>query len=824
MKNSIIKFFLIYIFSLIIFKELDISLLLYLFLLAIGWGVSLFCYSNNKSNYYQEIVAISILSNFLAFISVKSFYADTWFEISNIFVRLLIGIILLEVVYVILNVIGNKNNSTWIQEGELFPEHKYDLDRLKALLRTTSIIGINSLRGSGKSFIVNYFTQAAEIKEQYFVVKIEALSYQFDEVDKILVHKLDEVLRENAVFSIYSEEMKAAVNTSILGRILYYFFQRGDSSTTSTFESLHEELSGLSKKVLIIYEDLERVERPEIIKRIFSISEQLSGDYIQIIYEFDGAELDRQEIDRAYREKYIPLEMNLTPINYQSIVNVIWNELGMKEIDKEIDMSIAKSVREAVQKIEILFLSSPYSELKIKSFKLNKNLLTIRRVRIFLLDLKAYLLNHAELKSDEIHIVIAFYFLKYFMYDQYQKLQIEKPIEETFLIPVDGGEYNLKELGESITDKDKMQKIQNALNNPEIAQIYSVYCLFNVDTYDYCMAQKHSSDMTEYTLLHFLKAKEHREKINRLIWNLLSNGESEYTDIDVCVKMFIEEVLNASETHQQKAWKKYMENLYYGKVFKNNISIFKMGHNFMVDMSKAMYLANVSANIWGKFLSFLSIYWNGNNLNIDFIKIIRYISLEDIELFIGVLRLFIRLEPEGHFNDVREYYWFLSKCIKAIWQLGICRSFEIELFVMDVYANPNEELKTHIIKLITEIIEQLRAEKDSFDNKTFRQDIDVIVRFLDKNIKIIKLEKAASNIKPKLTVDCHSERINREEFDKIKKMVSRETSLEEKERKFKAAVSESYEARKISYLDVRDLREEIFNDMPKKDRSRGVTQ
>lgn len=66
------------------------------------------------------------------------------------------------------------------EQPELFEEHRYDLQRVKGLLASTPIFGIDSSWGNGKSFVVDYLVKEPDIQAVYFVIKIEALAYQFE--------------------------------------------------------------------------------------------------------------------------------------------------------------------------------------------------------------------------------------------------------------------------------------------------------------------------------------------------------------------------------------------------------------------------------------------------------------------------------------------------------------------------------------------------------------------------------------------------------------------------------------------------------------------
>ncbi|WP_337744887.1 P-loop NTPase fold protein, partial [Megasphaera sp.] len=359
--------------------------------------------------------------------NLAMFVENIYFSIPT---RMLLALLAAEFICVIVQLHRHGDAITDDEQPELFEEHRYDLQRVKRMLASTPILGIDSSWGNGKSFVVDYLVKEQDVQEAYFVIKIEALSYQFEEFDSILIHKLDALLQENGIFSIYSEEIQEAANKSLLGRILYYFFRRGDSSRTSTFESLRTALAALPKKVLIIYEDLERVGKPDLIKRLFAISERLVGKNVQVIYEYDGRQLDEQGLERAYREKYIPLEMNLTPIRYESMVEYVWDELRMETIDRTVDIDSTKTIKGAVCHMGMVPFSGLFPKLQaMATVNIDKNALTVRRMRIFLTELKSYLAAHEKLSSNEISIVIAFYFIKHFMYEQFQCLKVGKTLE-----------------------------------------------------------------------------------------------------------------------------------------------------------------------------------------------------------------------------------------------------------------------------------------------------------------------------------------------------------------------------------------------------------
>ena len=815
MTHFFIKLFLVYAVSVIVFKGINLSFPLYLLLLVVGWGISLAAYPCRKNRFYQRNVLAFVVANVLGFITAQ--YENLAMFVENIYfsipVRMLLALLAAEFICVMVQLHRHGDAVTDDDQPELFEEHRYDLQRVKGLLASTPILGIDSSWGNGKSFVVNYLVKEPDIQAAYFVIKIEALAYQFEEFDSILIHKLDALLQENGVFSIYSEEIQEAADKSLLGRILYYFFRRGDSSRTSTFESLRTALATLSKKVLIIYEDLERVGKPDLIKRLFAISERLVGKNVQVIYEYDGWQLDEQGLKREYREKYIPLEMHLTPIRYESMVEYVWDELQMGMIDRPVDIDNAKTIKEAVRHMGMFPLSGLSPKLQATAkVNIDKNALTVRRMRIFLTELKSYLAAHEKLSSHEISIVIAFYFIKHFMYEQFQRLQVGKTLEETFLFSIQGQEYTLEMLADLLIDEESRKKVENALiHQDDVARTYAVYCLFRVDASDYywlAEAKRKKEEISQAEWLDFQKFEEQREKTNRLIWNLLANGESEYTDAEACVDKFEKEVLAIPREKQQQAWNAYSNDLYNGKVIKNNTTIFKMGNEPMRDMAKALYVSNPKLDTWGKFVSFLQDYWQENHLNLDrdFIEICQCFPNYNIDLFLSVLKVFIDIPIVGNFNDFDAYYNFLVKSVNGIFKTGILRSSETRLTERDIRElRKDGDVTGFLVEIIQRIIKELRNERKEFDSDTFHDDIDTIVRFLEHNIQIMQNPEKAPDNRPKVNIRFSGERVNQKVIDEILQILSENMPDEEKHERFKVAVKAAYAERKLTYDDVQYL-------------------
>lgn len=143
------------------------------------------------------------------------------------------------------------------------------------------------------------------------------MTYHYDEFDTVLVNQLEYLLRKHHIFSSYSIEIKKTFGQAFWGTLLYNYLHDWKSGNITAYEGLQKELCELNKKVIIIFEDIERVNHPDAVKKVFAIAEKLSCDRVKFIFEYNSEALDEQHIDREYRNRYIPYELNLTQITYK---------------------------------------------------------------------------------------------------------------------------------------------------------------------------------------------------------------------------------------------------------------------------------------------------------------------------------------------------------------------------------------------------------------------------------------------------------------------------------------------------------------------------
>lgn len=213
-----------------------------------------FCKKSNMS-LFRTLLGCAI-GNGMAFLFITNM-KDGILKISEITLPLLI--ILAIFAAAIIYFIHSYSDDSIFDTPRLYQEHAADLERMKHLLQFTDILGINAIWGNGKSFVVDYFCNEAETRKEYEIIRMGALEYSPEEFDYVLIQKLDQILRRNHIFSIFSLELQQTMKQTLWGRLAYYLFRGTDSSQVSAYDGLKKELQHVSKKILIVYEDLERV-------------------------------------------------------------------------------------------------------------------------------------------------------------------------------------------------------------------------------------------------------------------------------------------------------------------------------------------------------------------------------------------------------------------------------------------------------------------------------------------------------------------------------------------------------------------------------------
>jgi len=235
-------------------------------------------------------------------------------------------------------------------QASLTHEQKHALTRLSEYVQTVNIIGLCGKWGTGKTFIVDRFIESNEA--MYEFIQIGVLSCHVDEIQGILLHEVDKMLMRNGIFSKHSKIFGDVIGrTGVWSKFRPLFLEETDSFGR-TLENMRKSVELSRKRLVIVYEDIDRISDGKVINKIFSISETISCKYIKVIYQYDKAELKKrfEGAGGDFLEKFIPHTIDLLPLDFVSAVDCLMGEYGDSEIVK-----LAREVGEEAEKESIEF-------------------------------------------------------------------------------------------------------------------------------------------------------------------------------------------------------------------------------------------------------------------------------------------------------------------------------------------------------------------------------------------------------------------------------------------------------------------------------------
>ncbi len=400
--------------------------------------------------------------------------------------------------------------------SDLFPERKYDLERLIHYLEHFEMIGINGAWGTGKSYLTSALKLHPSSRDKYIFIEIHLLSCNLNEIQEILIHELEKVLSRHGIFSRNSGKLKRLLSTHTLLQDAKEVLLEDTSEFSEILDGFRHDLTLLNKTIVIIFEDIDRIQYPETIKTLFSIAENLAGHQIKIIYQYDEENLFRQpeweksvlkREDFAYLHKPSPTTFYLKKVfPFYPDVTLLFHQIAIRQTEH------------CLKEIEATLTLQPYFQL-------------------------------SESRQD----VITFFIMKHFSYDLYQKLTLEKSPSESLSLQDNEQHYTLWQLIHGYQTKKLSQAavepfFQNEENLTVLAYLALFGYQFNIQELPKRLDALLNEPVTNIRNQNINDRKDH------LIWNLLCNGRSEYSNMELAVKELRDKVLSQPREFQEKAF------------------------------------------------------------------------------------------------------------------------------------------------------------------------------------------------------------------------------------------------------------------------------
>ena len=720
-KDFLINILWIFLLSLIFFYSFSISFKFYFSILLGVWLFLILQYPINKNeNWYIQFIFFSIINSI-------SFYLVRYFQKKNFLIlsiKILITYYLILFCIILFKCVYYTSKTNLENDGDLFVERKYDLERLLNYLNYFSIIGINGEWGSGKSFLTDHL-------KNFILIKIDLLSCNVDEIQTVILNELDKLLKNQGIFSPFSPKLKKILQQGKLFENISQLFVKNDISYSEAITGLHNNLKSINKPIVIVYEDLDRVENTTVIKQILGISEKIAGDNIKILYQFSETNLLDKGIERTYLEKYIPFILNLTDIPFKSTLSyVLKQEIYKDSLLDEEDFKFLYLPVYLPHFNNFNNLNRPLTSVK---FEL-KNV-TIRKTQLFLNELNQ-VINEKEIYKKNKRVVILFFLLKHFYYEAYKKISSGESLLDTFtFLYQDKNDTVLNWIAychnEGINILDLITTEDNKLS------------AFIISIFEYnCDIETIGDDFEDFIneSRNNIKNKNLNEEKDRIIWSLMANGKSEYTDCEKFINRFYTEVIDTPKTEWIKNFNKLWGDLYNRKYKdmekRDNYSIFRLGISSMVSLFQANYVIGRTGSQWIDLIDFYFLY----NKNLDMItpeliECLYYCEVSDRNSYLYIINKFNNLKITKNLNSHKSYKRFLLEYLSMFSTLGFCDTYDI----WDLREQSKEYINVKTIEknVFLPLKKKLENLFSNVQIKIVQKDIEIIIRFLDKNIEII---------------------------------------------------------------------------------------
>ena len=306
-----------------------------------------------------------------------------------------------------------------------------------------NVLGINGYFGDGKTFLIDNVSQ--KLEKNIEVIKIRCLLLEKEEIYSYISKQINKVLIKNFIFTGYSEKVK----TSLIKGIDYNFFGGVTNllireSSNDDIENFKKAILHLEKKLVIIFDDIDRVDDPEKIDKILSFVSDFSDNNIRILLLYNLKNLIKinQKYTKNYIEKYIPIMMDITKIDCFDLIeyeiknrNLNQKDFRFLFVSKKLENNLYYNDPKDTGRLSELKFRTDFRKLSLSNYDFNY-FGNPRIVKNFFNE-TLYTINHNRFKIEE-RIIIAYTFLKHFYYEEfYEKIETDFSFKESYPIKLE---------------------------------------------------------------------------------------------------------------------------------------------------------------------------------------------------------------------------------------------------------------------------------------------------------------------------------------------------------------------------------------------------
>lgn len=674
---------------------------------------------------------------------------------------------------------------------KLYRERELDLKDITHRIKEedVSILGIESYWGMGKTLIIDHFMYRE--KEQFSYIRIDTIALNLDDVIEYLILQITAELENQYIFSIKSRHVISYINNFKYGRLVSDLL--GDTITySSELEAFKKSIRKLYKPIIIIFEDLDRIDDKNILRKIFYMSERLTNDLngkIKIIYQYSAEELNKKGFDNYYLQKYIHHTISLTYIPFMKLFNYIVADSSEKyESVLNYEQIIANMVNPITNWYE-------YSKVVINPFKKERYLkatYNIRNIEFFISNLASGINKFSnvilENKGFE-KVLIQSCYIKSFLQKYYQTISTQFDLRSNFVIEIQNEFYFIWDI---ITVDDEQSiplAIDGTISTSEINALFSseinpinfemfiAYCVLELYLYKAGIKQSPSRMKTQnlieykHNSLPYELNKDLDIKLNRLqhyFYTCIAAGNEVQIVPIAYANKFIDEILKAdikdiamidkslSESFEKVYWEDevFLGLDMWAAIFK---SFYYASLNFKKDTTIEYYDELISL-----FFKWFDFKYKGK-FNLELFKNLNLFlsGIQNYDLkrpFLTMMKLFDSLTVGEDFFKNIYFNVFQHNIIRSLVLFEYIDE-EFEMTLSQINTSINEEFDSYIRQIYNDIIDKNKLISDElrnnreYDCSTYLKEVEVINRFIKKlnllNTKMCTQENHNINIEEK---------------------------------------------------------------------------
>lgn len=626
----------------------------------------------------------------------------------------------------------------WLEIGQnekmqinLFRERTYDMERLCSFIQDVPIVGMDAPWGDGKSFLVNMIYQDKAMKECFTFIQVDLLTCDLNEIESILLGEIERVLQNNGIYSFYGRKTGKLLKDFSLSNVFYNVLKEKEEGVSSTFIGFEKDVKRLDKDILIVFEDIDRIKDPDIVRKIFAIAEKLAGDKIHILYQYEYTNLPW---NKEFLEKYIPYEVAVTELSFERIVSALWSRCGMEQAAK-LDIEDVKYIPEMPVPNKVL---TEISELKAYALVLRIRRVAIRNVELFLNEFVLICkMNERYRQKENAKWLALILFIKRFLYEQMEQIKMGKSLSEALLLTYKDETFDVETLigryhAHIYSENECIQIVADPVNNP-------VIWIFAVLQYDFSIREADGNDPKWFTNESdgVMRRMQHNEQINHFFWNIKGNGNSEYTDMEWLAKEICEKVLNQVGRSRKYAWDKIWEDAFYGENEKNNGMVQMFGESVMLSAFKALYVTGISTENWVRMIEFYFSQKEAQFITVDMIENLNYVSLTNKDVLLAVAKGLVQSIVVGNMNEQKAFARFLKNYLQAIWGLGYARR-RGDWYIVGMYSEEMLQDKEFMLRVLADYQRALKNGAQSALLVQMREEFQLLGQFVGKLLEIIR--------------------------------------------------------------------------------------